>query len=104
MFVDVPGHVRAHRAKISKKNTRPELRVRSHLHRLGYRFRLHAKELPGTPDIVLPRYRIVVFAHGCFWHRHSCRLGKRVPKNRAIVRRSFSDSSIAIATSVFSAS
>lgn len=59
-------------------DTKPELLVRSLLHRMGYRFRLHAKNLSGKPDIVLPRYRIVVFVHGCFWHQHSgCRKANR---------------------------
>ena len=58
---------------IRGKDTKPELAVRSHLHRSGLRFRLHAK-LPGKPDLVLPRYRAAVFVHGCFWHRHEgCR-------------------------------
>ena len=57
------------------KNTGPELLLRKALHRLGYRYRLHSSALPGKPDIVLPKYRTVVFVHGCFWHRHSnCRL------------------------------
>jgi len=56
------------------KNTTPELKVRSALHRAGYRFRLHRKNLPGRPDIVFPSRRAVVFVHGCFWHRHpGCR-------------------------------
>lgn len=54
---------------IRGKNTKPELTVRSFLHRAGLRFRLHAK-LPGKPDLVLPKYRTAVFVHGCFWHRH----------------------------------
>lgn len=58
---------------IRGKDTKPELIVRSYLHREGLRFRLHAK-LPGKPDLVLPKYRVVVFVHGCFWHRHEdCR-------------------------------
>ncbi len=52
------------------KNTKPERIVRSVLHRMGFRFRLHRINLPGTPDIVLPKYRTVIFVHGCFWHRH----------------------------------
>ena len=56
--------------RIKSKDTTPEMRVRSALHRAGYRFRLHAKNLPGKPDIVLPKYRTVIFVHGCFWHRH----------------------------------
>jgi DNA mismatch endonuclease (patch repair protein) len=61
-------------SRIRSRNTTPERVVRSLLHRLGYRFRLHRSDLPGNPDIVLPRYRTVIFVHGCFWHRHSrCR-------------------------------
>lgn len=57
-------------SRISSKNTKPELAVRSALHKLGYRFRLHRRDLPGNPDIVLPRFATAVFVHGCFWHRH----------------------------------
>lgn len=57
-------------SRITGKDTRPERIVRSLLHRMGFRFRLHAKGLPGRPDIVLPRHKTVVFVHGCFWHRH----------------------------------
>jgi DNA mismatch endonuclease (patch repair protein) len=63
-------------------NTKPEMLVRSLLHRAGFRFRLHAKGLPGKPDIVLPRYRAVIFVHGCFWHGHDCPLFKW-PNTRA---------------------
>ena len=56
---------------IQGKNTRPEFLVRKYLHGRGLRFRLHAKELPGKPDLVFPKYKTVVFVHGCFWHRHS---------------------------------
>ena len=52
------------------------------LHKLGYRFRLHRRDLPGSPDIVLPRYETVIFVHGCFWHRHTCGNGRDVPKTR----------------------
>ena len=55
---------------IRGKNTRPELKVRRYLHARGFRYLLHDRRLPGQPDIVLPRYRTVVFVHGCFWHRH----------------------------------
>jgi len=58
-------------AKIKGGNTAPEIRVRKLLHSLGYRFRLHSRELPGKPDIVLPRHGKVIFVHGCFWHGHS---------------------------------
>ncbi|WP_290526084.1 very short patch repair endonuclease [Alcanivorax sp.] len=61
-------------AGIRGKNTRPELLIRSALHRAGFRFRLHVARLPGSPDIVLPKYKAVLFVHGCFWHRHvGCR-------------------------------
>lgn len=66
---------------ISGKNTRPELVVRSLAHRLGLRFRLHASDLPGRPDLVFPRHQTALFVHGCFWHRHDCNLAA-VPKTR----------------------
>lgn len=59
-------------AGIRNRDTRPELVVRSLLHRAGFRFRLHVRDLPGRPDIVLPRFRAVVVVNGCFWHRHDC--------------------------------
>jgi DNA mismatch endonuclease, patch repair protein len=70
-------------AAIKARNTRPEMRVRSLLHALGYRYRLHRKNLPGRPDIVLAKHRTVIFVHGCFWHCHDCRWGSVVPKTRA---------------------
>ena len=57
-------------SRIKSKNTKPEIVVRSLLHQMGYRFRLHRKDLPGKPDIVLAKYKTVIFVHGCFWHRH----------------------------------
>ena len=68
-------------SRIGPRHTAPERAVRSILHRLGYRFRLHREDLPGTPDIVLPGREAVVFVHGCFWHGHYCR-GGRVPNSR----------------------
>jgi DNA mismatch endonuclease (patch repair protein) len=66
-------------AAIRGKDTTPERTVRSLVHAMGYRFRLHDRRLPGTPDLVLARHRLVIFVHGCFWHRHAgCRAG-RVP-------------------------
>ena len=70
--------------RVRGKNTGPELMVRRLVHGLGYRFRLHRKDLPGSPDLVFPRLRSVIFVHGCFWHRHDdpeCRLA-RLPKSR----------------------
>jgi DNA mismatch endonuclease (patch repair protein) len=59
---------------IKNKNTRPEILVRKYLHEQGFRFRLHVADLPGKPDIVLPKYKLCIFVHGCFWHRHEgCR-------------------------------
>lgn len=66
---------------IRSKNTKPELIIRKALHRKGFRYRLHVKELSGRPDIVLPKYRAVIFVHGCFWHGHDCRFFK-VPSSR----------------------
>lgn len=61
-------------AGIRGKDTKPELLIRSALHRAGFRFRLHLASLPGKPDLVLPRYRATIFVHGCFWHGHGCHL------------------------------
>ena len=67
---------------IKSKNTKPEITVRKLLHSMGYRFRLHVKDLPGSPDIVLPKYKTVIFVHGCFWHRHkNCKYAS-TPKTR----------------------
>jgi DNA mismatch endonuclease, patch repair protein len=69
-------------SRIRAEDTTPEIIVRSLLHCLGYRFRLHRRDLPGKPDIVLPRFRTTIFVHGCFWHRHAkCRYSY-VPKSR----------------------
>ena len=67
-------------SRIHSKDTQPELRVRSLLHRMGFRFRLHRKDLPGSPDIVLPKHGLVIFVHGCFWHRHEKCKGASQPK------------------------
>lgn len=65
-------------ASVGAKNTKPELLVRSLLHGLGYRFRLHRKDLPGCPDIILPKYKKIFMVHGCFWHQHpGCPKSKR---------------------------
>lgn len=61
-------------SRIKNRDTQPEKVVRSLLHRMGYRFRLHRKDLPGKPDIVLPKYKTIILVHGCYWHRHEdCR-------------------------------
>lgn len=78
-------------SRIRGKDTVPEVAVRSLLHRMGYRFRLHVKNLPGRPDIVLPKYRTVIFVHGCFWHRHKkCRNSKMPLTRREFWREKFS--------------
>ena len=68
--------------RIRKIDTKPEMIVRRMLHAMGYRYRLHDKRLPGHPDIVLPRHRKVVFVHGCFWHRHDCPDGRKLPRSK----------------------
>lgn len=68
-------------SRVRSKGTLPEMTVRRLLHALGYRFRLHRRDLPGTPDIVLPRHRLAIFVHGCFWHGHRCPLF-RIPATR----------------------
>ena len=67
-------------SRIKGRDTKPEMRVRSACHRLGLRFRLQRKDLPGKPDLVFPRHKTVVFVHGCYWHSHDCRYGSVVPK------------------------
>lgn len=67
---------------IRNKDTLPELTVRSLVHRLGYRFRLHCPDLPGKPDLVFPARRKVIFVHGCFWHSHKCKTGLIPKSNR----------------------
>lgn len=70
-------------AGIRGKNTKPEIIVRKYLHAAGFRFRLHVKELSGKPDIVLPKYKALIFVHGCFWHQHEgCQYAVK-PKNNA---------------------
>lgn len=66
--------------RIRKKDTKPEMAVRRLVHAMGFRFRLHRADLPGTPDLVFPRLRKVIFVHGCFWHQHDCRLGAKQPR------------------------
>jgi len=70
-------------SRIRDRDTKPEMIVRSLVHSLGYRFRLHKKELPGKPDLVFPRRRKIIFVHGCFFHMHDCRFGKAEPKTNS---------------------
>lgn len=69
-------------SRVRSKDTRPELLVRRLVHRMGYRYRLHVRRLPGSPDLVFPARHTVILVHGCFWHRHNCALGNRMPKSR----------------------
>ncbi|WP_171091244.1 MULTISPECIES: very short patch repair endonuclease [unclassified Ruegeria] len=82
----MPDHVTPERrsyimSQVGQTDTKPELILRRALHRLGYRYSLHRRDLPGRPDIVFPSRRKVIFVHGCFWHGHGCRWGK-LPKSR----------------------
>nr|CBA30138.1 XorII very short patch repair endonuclease [Curvibacter putative symbiont of Hydra magnipapillata] len=81
MDVFSPSKRREVMQAIRGKNTMPERLVRSMAHRLGLRFRLHGRNLPGRPDLVLAKHRTVIFVHGCFWHRHDCKLAT-TPKTR----------------------
>lgn len=74
-------------SRVKGKNTKPELRVRSLLHRAGFRFRLSSKEVPGKPDIVLPKYKAVILVHGCFWHGHDCYRFSWPKSNRAFWKK-----------------
>jgi len=71
-------------SRIKSENTMPEKIVRSALHKAGYRFRLHVNNLPGKPDIVLPKYKTVIFVHGCFWHRHLNCIDAKLPKTHTL--------------------
>ncbi|WP_202330989.1 very short patch repair endonuclease [Mesorhizobium sp. L-8-3] len=81
MDVLTPQQRQRNMSRIRGRDTKPELLLRRHLHAAGFRFRLHASGLPGRPDMVFPRYRAVIFVHGCFWHGHDCPLFK-VPSTR----------------------
>jgi DNA mismatch endonuclease (patch repair protein) len=78
-----PAHRSWNMSRIRGRDTAPEVKLRSLLHRAGYRFRLHDRKLPGRPDIVLPKYQAVIFVHGCFWHRHEGCANTTVPSTRA---------------------
>ena len=84
-YTDVTLATRHRMQAVRGQDTAPELRVRCVLHAMGYRYRLHRKDLPGTPDIVLPRHRKIIFVHGCFWHGHEqCKRAKLPTKNAAM--------------------
>lgn len=77
-------------SRIRGKDTHPEVLVRSLLHGLGYRFRLNRKDIPGKPDLVLPKYQMAIFVHGCFWHRHSgCRFTSTPKTNMEFWQKKF---------------
>ncbi len=77
--VHTPEQRHYNMSRISGRDTAPELRVRRLLHGMGFRYRLHVKDMPGKPDLVFPRARAVLFVHGCFWHMHRCKYGKPAP-------------------------
>jgi DNA mismatch endonuclease (patch repair protein) len=89
-MVDVlsPAQRRRNMQRIRSKDTKPELQVRRLVHSLGYRYRLHTRELPGRPDLVFRARRKVIFVHGCYWHVHTCGLGRVVPATNAEFWRS----------------
>jgi DNA mismatch endonuclease (patch repair protein) len=95
-MVDVltPEQRRLNMSRIRGRGTAPELRIRRGLHAKGLRFRLHRKTLPGTPDLIFPRYQAVVFVHGCFWHGHGCNLSK-LPATRPEFWRKKIDGNVA---------
>jgi DNA mismatch endonuclease, patch repair protein len=73
----VPPNIRSRiMASVKGRDTKPELEVRRALHAAGFRYRLHSRDLPGRPDIALPRFKVAVFVHGCFWHGHKCARGR----------------------------
>jgi len=78
-----PSQRRFNMSRIRAKDTKPEMIVRSLVHRTGYRFRLHRSDLPGKPDLVFPGRGKIIFVHGCYWHMHACRYGRVVPKTNA---------------------
>lgn len=78
-------------SRIRSKDTKPEKSIRSILHKLGFRFRINRKDLPGKPDIVLPKYKTVIFVHGCFWHQHEgCKIASKPKSNSEFWQKKFS--------------
>jgi DNA mismatch endonuclease, patch repair protein len=78
-------------SRVGQKNTGPEMKLRRSLHRIGLRYRLHEKKLPGSPDIVFPRFKAVLFVHGCFWHRHGCKATTTTGTNVNFWRKKFDE-------------
>lgn len=87
-YIDVSAATRRRMQAVRGEDTAPELRVRRLLHAMGYRFRLHVKKLPGSPDIVLPKYKKIVLIHGCFWHGHMDCKRSKLPANNSETWRS----------------
>ncbi|MCZ6652752.1 MAG: DNA mismatch endonuclease Vsr [Planctomycetota bacterium] len=83
MDVHTPEKRSFNMSRIRSRDSRPEVLLRKLVHSLGFRFRLHRRDLPGTPDLVLPRQGRIIFVHGCFWHMHHCRYGRVKPATRA---------------------
>jgi DNA mismatch endonuclease (patch repair protein) len=81
-FDNVPSVTRARMSRIRKTGSKPEVRVRQAAHQLGYRFRINRRDLPGTPDIVFPRFRKIILVHGCFWHQHRGCRHANLPRTR----------------------
>ena len=81
-FSGVQDVVRRRMSQIRKTDTKPELVIRRVVHSLGFRYRLHRRDLPGTPDLTFGSRRKVIFVHGCFWHQHDCTLGRKQPQSR----------------------
>ena len=86
---------RANMAAVRSRDTKPERIVRRVVHGMRFRFRLHGRHLPGSPDLVLPRHRKVIFVHGCFWHKHDCRAGRSTPATRTEFWESKRDANVA---------
>lgn len=78
-------------SRVGQRNTGPEKKLRKSLHRIGLRYRLHDRRLPGSPDIVFPKYRAVLFVHGCFWHRHGCKASTMPKTNENFWRKKFDE-------------
>lgn len=95
MDVFTPEQRSAVMARIPAKNTKPEMIVRRLVHGLGYRYRLHRADLPGTPDLVFPRLKKVIFVHGCFWHQHDgCQYAYKPKSNSLFWKRKFSENTM----------